>query len=94
MSTPIPRPCELRRCATIAPPKTRPARERDRPHPPRLRHLREHATTFALIGVIALVALPPLLVRPSNEAEVIATVALTALTCLVALICWVGLRRR
>ncbi len=43
---------------------------------------------LALIGMLALIALPPVLVTPSGEVELIATGAVTLLACvLVAAIC-------
>lgn len=61
---------------------------------PRLRYAREHAVALALIGLLLLVALPPVLVRPSGELELIATGVLTVLACvLVACICGESRRR-
>ena len=56
--------------------------------------LREHAVALSLIGLFALVALPPALVSPSGALQVIATGALTIFACvLVAAICYESLRR-
>ncbi len=61
---------------------------------PRLRYAREHAAALALIGLLLLVALPPVLVRPSGEVELIATGVLTLLACvLVVFICGESRRR-
>jgi hypothetical protein len=69
------RPCDVRAC-----PKSRvPVMSRacaaglGRPCRPRLRYLREHAVVLALIRLLALIALPPALVTPSGEVELIAT---------------------
>jgi hypothetical protein len=70
----------------------RPARTA--PRFPWLRFLREHAVALSLIGLFALVALPPALVSPSGALQVIATGALTIFACvLVAAICYESLRR-
>jgi hypothetical protein len=62
-----------------------------RPSRPRLRG---RALALALIGMLALIALPPVLVTPSGEVELIATGALTLFACvLVAIICY-EIRRR
>ena len=59
-----------------------------------LRYLREHAMRLALVGMLAIIALPPTLVVPLSGAEIIATVALTLLAgVLVASICHERLRR-
>jgi len=61
---------------------------------PRLPYLREHGVALALIGLLALIALPPAVLTPSGEVELIATGALTLLACgLVAFICYETLRR-
>jgi len=83
-------------CPKSGPPPAREvgAAERDTARPLRLRFLREHAMALALAGLLALVALPPALVPPSGEGELIATGALTLLACvLIAYICYVNLRR-
>ena len=83
-------------CPKSGPPPARQVRaaERDTARPRRLRYLREHAMALALAGLLALVAVPPALVGPSGEGEVIATGALTVLACvLIAYICYVTLRR-
>lgn len=68
--------------------------KRDASRPPRLRYLRAHAVVFALIGLLAFVALPPALVAPAGEIEVVATGAASLLGCvLVAVICYESLRR-
>jgi hypothetical protein len=59
-----------------------------------VRFLREHAVALSLIGLLALVVLPPTLVSPSGIPEAIATGVLTLFACvLVAAICYQSLRR-
>jgi hypothetical protein len=88
-------PHDLRACPKSRVPPTRKARAatQSTSRPPRLR-LRGRAMALALIGMLALIALPPVLVTPSGEVELIATGAVTLLACvLVAAICYESLRR-
>ncbi|MFZ1155402.1 MAG: hypothetical protein WAN93_10905 [Solirubrobacteraceae bacterium] len=65
------------------------------PHRPRwLCYLRDHAVALAVIGMVVLIALPPVLITPSGALQLLATGAVTLLGCvLVALICYESLRR-
>lgn len=90
------RPRELGRCPTggCSPSRKLRAAGQRKPPPPWLHYLREHGAALALIGLVALIALPPAVLAPSGETELVATGAATLLACvLVALICYESLRR-
>jgi len=96
MSSRRARPCEVRGCPTggRSPSRKLGAAGQHKPRPPGLRYLREHGVALALIGLLALIALPPAVLVPSGEIELVATGAATLLACvLVALICYESLRR-
>jgi hypothetical protein len=96
MSSRSVRPREVRRCPTggRSPSRKLAAAGQRKPRPPWLRYLREHGVALAVIGLVALIALPPAVLAPSGEIELVATGAATLLACaLVGLICHESLRR-
>jgi hypothetical protein len=94
MSAHRPRPHDPRACPKSGPAASKlSAAGRSPSRPLRLRHLREH-TVALVIAMLALIALPPVLVTPSGEVELVATGVLTLFACvLVAVICYESLRR-
>lgn len=58
----------------------------------RLHHMREHAVAL-VVAMLALIALAPALVTPSNDLELIATGAVTLFACVLVVVVYGSLRR-